>query len=184
MECDRYFALGDLPAEVACSNLYDGDVIQERDGRCLTVFQQWHGEFEVTTRCLTGALRLDGSDGFGYSDPVIEFRESDRVTLAGSLSSDEGLSLRPLPGQPNTHQKISAYSVSRVQEGDSVIAADGLAYVVVNAFGGVEMRRLWYGIHKPIFDGVNIDSYLDSILPAQSEFVVMAVMGGGGGTAR
>lgn len=173
MDSARYSAVGDLPTEVYCSKLYDGDVVQEPDGRCLTVFQQWHGQFGVTTRCLTGAFLLENANGFGYSDPVIEFGEEEKLVLVGTLGGGESLSLRPLPGQPNHSRKISAHSVRNVKEDDRVIAADGLAYVVVKVAGKLVMHPLWVGAHQPRFRGVEVDTYLRMVLPEQLNFVVI-----------
>jgi len=167
--------VGELPAEVSCSVLYDGDVVQDPAGRCLTVLQQWHGRDGVVSRCVTGAFRLsDAGSGFGYSGPLMEFQGPDRLILTGSLDTEDGLSLKPLPGQPTVDRRLSARSVAQVGEGDLVIAADGLAYRIVNGPRGLEFQKTWCGGQSSKFIGQQVGSYLEHVLPPQLGFVVIS----------
>ena len=181
MVSGRYSRLPAFPTEVAPADLYDGDVIQESDGRCLTVLQAWHGEAGVVARCVPGAFKLsDAGAGFGYDGPVSEFGDvNDRLVLTGSLELDEGLRLRPSYRSHGAGQPVEAHWVSRPTEGALVIAADGYPYRIIQRDGGLEFEQPWEWAGPARYAGRPVDSYLESVTLPQRGFVVMAPMSEG-----
>lgn len=161
---------------VAASTLYDGDVVQDTEGRVWTVLQQWHGADGLVARCITGAFRFtDAGRGFSYRDPVWEIGADEVVRASGSLEDDGLVSLGQLPGEPD--RESSTGHVGRLVRtpavDDLVILADGFCHRVVDTPAGPVLRSAWATSAADPWSGTTLTEYLELVEPSQRGFVVL-----------
>ncbi|WP_330476504.1 hypothetical protein [Terrabacter sp. C0L_2] len=172
VEEGRYAKYASFPIQIPAGELYDGDVVQDPCGRCLTVLEAWHGDAGVIARCARGAYRLsDAGGGFAWKGRVHEYQpRSTRLRLTGSLETGKPLRLGHLPGQPPESPAFLGWWTPEVAPGDMIIAADGYPYSI-NDDGDLATPWTWTG--PSILAGWPISTHLGKTAIPQSGFVVV-----------